>query len=134
MTRPYSGDLRFRVASAVLNGQTCRKAAAVFAVSVSCAATWSKRMRETGSAAAKPMGGARRDALLGERQWLLSRMAETPDVTLRQLRSELAGRGVMVSLWTVWKVFVSADITFKKKHSTRRTGAARHRQPQAAVG
>jgi transposase len=63
MTRPYSGNLRFRVASAVLNGQTCRQAAAVFGVSVSCAATWSKRMRETGSAAAKPMGGARRDAL-----------------------------------------------------------------------
>ena len=133
MTRPYSSDLRFRVASAVLGGQTCREVAAVFGVSVSCAAIWSKRMRETGSAAAKPMGGARRDALLGERQWLLSRMAETPDVTLRELRSELAARGVVVSLWTVWKVFDVAQITFKKKHFARRAGAARHRQPQAAV-
>ncbi|MBC7433938.1 MAG: hypothetical protein H7345_17925 [Rubritepida sp.] len=35
-------------------------------------------------------------------------------MTLRELRSELAERGVMVSLWTVWEVFVSADIIFKK--------------------
>ncbi|MBC7433937.1 MAG: hypothetical protein H7345_17920 [Rubritepida sp.] len=39
-----------------MNGQTCRQAATVFGVSVSCAATWSKRMHETGSAAAQPMG------------------------------------------------------------------------------
>jgi len=102
------------VALAVLNSQTCRQVAVVFGVRVSCDATWSKRMHETGSAAAKPMGGAIRGALLGERQWLLSRMAETPDWTLRKLRSELADYGAVVSLWTVWRVFVSADIIFKK--------------------
>ncbi len=59
MTRPYSDDLRARVAAAVVSGQTCRGAAALFDVSVSAAAKWSARLRAEGSAGAKPMGGAR---------------------------------------------------------------------------
>lgn len=133
MTRPYSDDLRTRVVAAVLGGCTCRSAAATFGVSVSCAAIWSKRMRDTGSAAAKPMGGARRAVLANEREWLLGRMDKTPDVTLRALRAELAERGVVVSLWAVWKVFASAGITFKKKHLAVRTRQAGHRKPQAAM-
>lgn len=57
MIRPYSGDLRARVVAAVLGGQTCRAAAALFDVSVSAAAKWSARLREEGSAGAKPVGG-----------------------------------------------------------------------------
>jgi len=56
MTRPYSDDLRARVAAAVVGGQTCRAAAALFGVSVSAAAKWSARLRAEGSADAKPMG------------------------------------------------------------------------------
>lgn len=115
MTRPYSDDLRARVVGAVLGGSPCREAAQAFGVSVSCAAIWSKRMRDTGAFAALPMGGARRAVLATERGWLLERMAKTPDVTLRALRAELAERGVAVSLWAVWKVFATEGITFKKK-------------------
>ena len=51
------------------------------------------------------MGGDRRDALLGERQWLLSRMAETPDLTLRNLRSELVYITVStLHAWCSWMV------------------------------
>lgn len=133
MARPYSDDLRSRVALFVVGGQTCRAAAALFGVSVSCAAIWSKRLRETESAAAKPMGGSRRSVLGGEREWLLRRVAGTPDLTLRALQAELAERGVTVSLWAVWAVFASAGITFKKKHSAAGARARGYRKPTAAM-
>ena len=134
MTRPYSDDLRARVAAAVVSGQTCRAVAALFGVSVSAAAKWSARLRAKGSADAKPMGGSRRAVLAGERDWLLERMAAVPDLTLRAVRAELATRGVAVSLWAVWWFYEAEGITFKKKHHGRRAGTRGHRQPQAALG
>ena len=134
MTRPYSDDLRARVAAAVVGGQTCRGVATLFGVSVSAAAKWSARLRTDGSAAAKPMGGARRAVLAGERAWLLERIAAVPDLTLREVRAELAARGVVVGLWAVWWFYEAEGITFKKKHHGRRAGACGHRQPQAPLG
>ncbi len=63
----------------------------------------------------KPMGGVRRAVLAGERNWLLARIGQAPDLTLQALRSELTAKGVQVSLWAVWKLFKSKGITFKKK-------------------
>jgi transposase len=120
MTRPYSDDLRARVASSVLNGRTCVATAALFGVSVASAAKWSARLRVEGTAAAKPMGGARRAVLANEREWLLARITAVPDLTLRAIRAELAERGVLVSLWAIWRFYASAGITFKKKHSAVR--------------
>lgn len=134
MTRPYSGDLRSRVAASVLGGRTCRATAELFGVSVASAAKWSRRLRVEGSAAARPMGGARRAVLTGERDWLLARIAAVPDLTLRALKAELAERGVVVSLWAIWRLYASEGITFKKKHSAVRARACRHREPQAALG
>ena len=63
MVRAYSLDLRERVVAAVAAGQACRAVAKTFGVSVASVVKWSKRFRETGSAAAKPMGGKRPFAL-----------------------------------------------------------------------
>jgi len=114
MTRPYSDDLRARVAAAVVGGQTCRAASALFGVSVSAAAKWSARLRAEGSAGSKPMGGTRRAVLAGERAWLLERIAAVPDLTLRAIRAELAARGVVVGLWAVWWFYEVEGVTFKK--------------------
>jgi transposase len=57
MGRAYSDDLRERVAVAVLSSRSCREMAALFSVSVASAVKWSQRLRQTGSAAAKPQGG-----------------------------------------------------------------------------
>ena len=86
----------------------------MFGVSVASAAKWAQRLRATGSAASKPMGGTRRAVLADERTWLLARVGEEPDLTLRALAAELAGRGVAVSHWAVWKLLASEGITFKK--------------------
>jgi transposase len=68
-------------------------------------AKWSQRFRATGSAAAQPVGGNRPYVLNSERDWLLKRPAEQPDVTLRALLSELAERGIKVSYYAVWHFF-----------------------------
>ena len=90
MTRPYSNDLRERAVCAILAGGICRAVAARFGVAVSSVVKWSQRFRATGSAAARPMGGNRPYVLSSERDWLLKRLGEQPDVTLRALLAELA--------------------------------------------
>jgi transposase len=124
MARAYSLDLRERVVAAVMGGQSCRSAAERFGVSVASVVKWVQRFRLTGSAAAKPMGGRRPYALEGERRWLLSRIAEVPDLTLRALTAELAARGIKVSHYAVWHFLAREGVTFKKKPARQRARAA----------
>src|SRR5438105_5506934 len=91
MARPYSTDLRDRVVASVTGGRTCRATAALFGVSVASVVKWSQRFRATGSAAAYWMGGHRPLVLAGERDWLLARLAEKPDLTLRAVVAEVVG-------------------------------------------
>jgi len=115
MARAYSDDLRERVAAAVAEGGSCRTVAKLFRISPSSVVKWSQRYRQTGSAAAKPMGGVRRAVLANHRAWLLERIKQKPDLTLQAIRSELADHGLTVSLWAVWKFYASEKITFKKR-------------------
>jgi transposase len=75
---------------------------------------WVKEYHATGKQAAKPMGGRRRFALLGEREWLLVRIAAAPDLTGRTPRAELAARGIKVSYDAVWRFLREERLTFKK--------------------
>ena len=104
-----------------------------FWVSVASVVKWSQRFRATGSAAAKPMGGKRRNSLGGQRAWLLARIAAAPDVTLRGLVAELAERGVKSSYYAVWLFFASEGISFKKKPARQRTGSRGRRPPARAL-
>src|SRR3979409_1784163 len=70
MPKPYSQDLRERVVRAVEAGASCHEAAAAFEVGVSSAIRWVARWRETGSVAAKPMGG-KRSPLDAPKDWLV---------------------------------------------------------------
>ena len=114
MARPYSLDLRERVVATVSGGQPCRAVAELFDVSVASVVKWSQRSRATGSAAPKPMGGKRPFLLEGERDWLMARLREKPDLTLHALLEELAGRGVVVSCDTLWRFLKREGISFKK--------------------
>jgi transposase len=129
MARAYSLDLRERVVAAVTSGESCRKVAATFRVSVASVVKWSQRFRKEGSAAARRMGGHRAYVLAPERDWLLSRLAEKPDVTLRALLAELSDRGIVVSYYAVWHFFEHEGISFKKKPSRQRAGSAGRRPP-----
>ena len=134
MARPYSLDLRDRVVSAVAEGMSCRAAARRFGVSAASAVKWCQRQRRTGSAAASRMGGRRPYALAAERDWLLARIAEKPDLTLRALAAELAERGVKVSYFAVWHFFDHEGMTFKKKACTRPSRTGRTWSGNASAG
>lgn len=123
MSRPYSLDLRERVVDAVEAGQSCRLVAATFGVSVASVVKWSQRVRATGSAAAKPMGSKLQRILTCERDWILTRLAAEPDITLRALVCELQGRGVRASYGSLWRLLRDEGISFKKKPARKRTGA-----------
>jgi transposase len=124
MARPYSFDLRQRVASAVGSGLACRIVADRFNVSVASVVKWSQRARQTGTAAAKPMGGKRPFLLENERAWLMARVAEKPDLTLHALLDELRARGVTVSCDTLWRFLKREGISFKKNRVRGRAGSA----------
>ena len=115
MARPYSQDLRDRVIGSVASGRTCRATAALFGVSVASVVKWSQRWRASGSATAKRMGGWKQLLLNREREWLLARIAEKPDLTLRAVVGELVERGTPASYGAVWRFLKREGISFKKK-------------------
>lgn len=133
MARAYSLDLRERVVAAVAAGESCRAVATKFKVSVASVVKWSQRFRANGSAAAYKVGGRRPYALASERDWLLARLAEKPDITSRALGAELAARGIKVSHFAVWHFFEHEGISFKKKPASQRTGSSGRRPAADAM-
>ena len=132
MGRHYSNDLRERVAAVVLSGRSCREVASLFSVSVASAVKWSQRLRQTGSAAAKPQGRQQARALAPHQAWILSRLEEEKDLTMRALAIELGARGIVTSEVSVWRLVRDARLSFKKNAVRRRAGSPR-RGPQAPV-
>lgn len=128
MARAYSMDLRERVVAAVEAGQSCRAVAKTFMVSVASVVKWSQRQRRSGSPAARPVGGRRPYAVAREREWLLARIKEKPDLTLRALLHELKDRGMVVSYYALWHFLQHEGITFKKKPARGRTRPGRHKK------
>ena len=120
MTKPYSLDLRERVAEGVAAGGSVRAVAATFTVSVARVVRWSQRLRRTGSAARGKMGGHRACNLIGEGGWLMERIAAEPEVTVCRLMTELAERCVAVSYGTVWNFIHREGMSFKKKRTAGR--------------
>ena len=124
MARPYSRDLRERVVRAVEGGLSRRRAAGVFGVGIATVIEWVRVWRESGSLNAKPMGGDHSSRLKAERTWLLERIAAVPDLTLEEIRGELAERGKHVGYGTVWRFFAAEGISFKKNRARQRARAA----------
>lgn len=116
MSKPYSNDLRQRVVAAVESGLSRRQAAEDFSVGASSVIRWSAQYRLTGSVSAKAMGGSRGSRIVdADREWLLVRIAAQPDLTLEEMRRELAEqRGLVVGYGTVWRFFDREKQTYKK--------------------
>jgi transposase len=116
MVLPLSIDIRTRVAKALEDGETVRAAAKRFGVSVASAVRIGQRQRAGRGQVPGKVGGSRRAALAGESgDWLLARLAEKPDLTMRALTAELAARGVTVAHDTVWRFVRRAGQTVKKR-------------------
>lgn len=125
MARPYSLDLRERVVAQVDSGMSCHEVAALNDLVPSTVVKWAQRLRQTGSVAAKPMGGKRPYLLDEQRDWLLARLRHKPDLTLHALLDELAEeRAVVVSCDTLWRFLKRAGVSFKKNAPRQRAGSA----------
>ena len=125
MSRPYSLDLRERLVSTVMAGTSARAAARVFRVGAATAIRWVERWRTEETVAARKVGGSRGTPLDGEEAWLLALIAEQSDITLEEIRSRLAERGVKVAVSTIWRFYDRRDISFKKNRSRQRAGTPR---------
>ena len=112
--RPYSNDLRSRVVAAIEAGGSCRDVGAVFGVAPSTAGNWHRQYRRTQSYAPLAMGGDRRWKLSGELGWIAERLAAVPDLTLAEVRNDLAARGVVVSYAGVQRTVKRLGLRFKK--------------------
>ena len=133
MTRPLSMDLRERAMARLATGESVRVAAAALSVSPSSVVKWSKRLRETGSAAPGRIGGYVAPKIAGaHRDWLVERTRTAP-FTLRGLVSELAERGLKVDYRTMWKFVRREGLSFKKNRAGQRAGPARRGAQADAV-
>ena len=113
---PLSMDIRSRVAAALEDGETVRSAAKRFGISVASAVRIGQRQRAGRGQAPGKVGGRRHLVLAGDAgDWLLARLAEKPDLTMRALTAELAARGVQVAHDTVWRFVKRAGQTVKKR-------------------
>ena len=124
--KAYSNDLRERVVAAADRGLSASGAARVFGVSISTAIRWARRVRDTGSAAAKPCGGDTRSKLTNHATWLMELIGQQPDLTLTEIQQRLrTDKAVSVGYGTVWRFFANRKISFKKNAARRRTRAKR---------
>src|SRR5947209_5058030 len=112
--RPYSMDLRQRVAAAVDHREgTWRQLAARFQVSLSFVARLVRHRRQTGTLTPKPHGGGQPPALgTAEEARLRDLVAEQPDATLDELRQRL---GLRCSRTAVWRALQRLRLSRKKK-------------------
>ncbi len=117
MARPYSLDFRQHLIGAVMEGSSARAAARAFRVGEATAIRWVERWRTEETVAARPMGGSRGTPLDGEEAWLLALIVEQSDITLEEIRSRLAERGIKVAVSTIWRFYDRRDISFKKNRS-----------------
>lgn len=123
MARPLSQDLRQRIAAALHSGETTRAAAKRFGVSVATAVRIGQKWRSGRGLQPGQMGGHRRPILSGETaEWILLRLAEKTDLTMRALAAELAERGIVVTHDTVWRFVRRQGLSFKKNTAGQGAG------------
>ena len=119
----FSMDLRERVSLYVSGGHSCHAAAAHFSTSVSFAVNLMRLLRETGSLTARARGGFRHGKLAPHRDFLLRRVAETPDATMPELAGELRALGVSVDPASISHFLLRCGLSYKKNRSGGRNAS-----------
>jgi transposase len=119
MVKALSVDLRTRVVAAVAAGASHREAAGRFGVSAASVSRWRALEREKGDVRPGPLGGDRRSGRIeAQAALILGLLAETPDITVEELRLTLGERGHAFGYGTLQRFFVRHQITRKKRPRT----------------
>jgi transposase len=110
--KAYSMDLRERVLADCDSGLRTRAVAAKYRVSEAWVRRLKQRRREAGETAPRPPRNRRVPKLAPHYDRLRALVAETPDLTLEELRQRL---GVAVALATLWEAVRALRLSVKKK-------------------
>lgn len=106
MGKSLSIDLRVRALAAVDAGLSRRAAAERFGVSAWSVIRWDQARREHRDLGAMPQGGDRtshRIEVHGDT--ILTILDNQGDITLEEIRGQLATRGIHVAVSTLWRFF-----------------------------
>jgi transposase len=120
MSMALSLDLRRRVVAAVNEeGLTHRQAAERFRVSAASVSRWRALKREKGDPRPGPLGGDRRTHVIEARAATILEVFEARrDMSIEELRTELAARGLSFGYGTLWRFFRRRGWTRKKRPRT----------------
>ena len=133
MGRPYSEDLRSRIAAAVEAGMSRNAAARQFAVSVSCVVKLMQRFRRTGTVA--PAARGKKPYALAEHEaQVRALVAGRPDMTLDELQQELGERGIRVGRSSVNRFLLACGLTLKKSRFMPPSSNGRMSRLRARLG
>ena len=126
MGQPLSMDLRARLIAAIDDGMSCRAAAARFGVAPSTAIRWHAQRRDVGHFKPKAQGGDMRSHRVEKRAGDIFALWEANrDITLEELRTELAKIGFAVSIAGLHRFFKRHGMTRKKRPDMRSSRTAR---------
>ena len=124
MGKPYSLDLRERIAACVEAGHSCRAARRLFGVSTSTAVRIAPQHRSGGSFSVKPQGRppGRFGKLAPHMDFLTEIVRAEPDITLAELSNALQDTfGLRVHILSIHHALQRAGFSYRK--SAHRDGA-----------
>ncbi len=125
MAKVFSQDLRERLIGAVEAGQSASAAGRIFGVSRSIAIKWAQHWRRTGQVPQAKSRAHYRWRLDAHEAWLLSLVAEEPDLTLAEIRDRLAdARDSKTCVNSLWRFYDRHKVVYKKNRSRRRATTA----------
>jgi transposase len=126
MPKPYSLDLRERVAGFVEAGHSRREAASRFDVSVSFVVKLVKAVGTSGRLEPKPSGGRRHAKLEPHRVFLLAQVREKDDITMPELALALeAETGTQADPASLSRWLIRNGYRFKKNTAGERARSPR---------
>ena len=107
MSKALPLDLRQRVVAAVRDeGLSHRVAAARFKVSAASISRWRALEQRSGDLRPGPLGGDRRRSAIEAHAGTILRIFEAHrDMTIEELRADLAGQGLHFGYGTLWRFF-----------------------------
>jgi transposase len=112
MAKPFSDDLRERMVRAVEAGRSRHEVGRIFGVSASCVIKLMGRYRESGDFRPHKFGGYKRPVLIEHEQTVRSLVSARPDLTISDLRNELAALGINVGRSSVGRFLQRLQLTF----------------------
>ncbi len=125
MPAPLSPEIRSRFQALHLEGHSAREIGRRLMISAATAVRFAARLRRTGNLA--PAANSRRlghGRLVPYEGFFAQLVEQDPDITLKELQSALLdAHGVQASLSGIDVVLWRLDLTYKKRASSRTSGA-----------